>query len=94
METVHLFRHISDCIRYSASKFGRYSFNLDKEHLLAAIRSVTNSAIPGSSAKENWSRPIGNSSDLAFNIIYTCQSASDTTGNKLKTHTVEFTLKL
>ena len=38
METVHLFRYISDSIRYSASEFGRYSSNLDTEHLETAFK--------------------------------------------------------
>ena len=57
-------------------------------------RSFTNLDTSGSSTKEHGSPFIGNSSDLAFSITYTCQRTSDTFGNKLKTHFVEFTLKL
>ena len=37
METVHLFRHIGDGIRYSVSEFGRHSFNLHIEQAFLRI---------------------------------------------------------
>ena len=50
-----------------------------------SLCSVMNLALPSSSTREHWSRPMRNLSDLEFNITGICQSTSDTIGNKLKT---------